>query len=208
MTRHNHLRRRARLSQGALVGGMPNIPPIKSNIEFRHRYRFTSTSATPTALTGTSLLGAAGTMCTVANSVVCAVASSVKISNISIWTPPASQGSPATCSVDWIGYQNSPDREVSDTSVSVSTPAKVSTSPPRNSLAAFWQLAGGTALCTLTAPVGSVIDVDLALIFNDDDGAVINQISVTTGTLGASYYLSLDPNGTHRYTPVSLNTTT
>jgi hypothetical protein len=84
----------------------------------------------------------------------------------------------------------------------------VVTKPPRNSLASFWQLAGGTTLCTLTAPVGSVIDVDLSLIFNDNDGAVINNIAVSTGVLGTSYYLSLDPNGTHRYVPVSLNTTT
>jgi hypothetical protein len=134
--------------------------------------------------------------------------SSVKINSITMWTPPPSQGSSATCSVDWVGFQNSPDREVSDTSVSVAVPAMVASKPPRNSLASFWQLAGGTTLCTLTAPVGSVIDVDLSLIFNDNDGAVINNIAVATGVLGTSYYLSLDPNGTHRYVPVSLNSTT
>jgi hypothetical protein len=75
------------------------------------------------------------------------------------------------------------------------------------SLAAFWQVSGSTTLCAITAPTGSIIDVHLSLIVQDDD-ATTAQSTVTTGILGNYYYLSLDPNATHRFTPVSLTTTT
>jgi len=109
--------------------------------------------------------------------------------------------------VEWIGSSNSPNREFSDTSVSVATPAMVSCSAPPQSLAAFWQLASGnTALCTLVAPVGSIIDVSLSLILLDDDVSA-PSVAVATGILSYIYYLALDGPSTNRYTPVSLTTT-
>jgi hypothetical protein len=76
------------------------------------------------------------------------------------------------------------------------------------SLASFWQGAGATTLCTITAPPGTIIDVHMSLILSDDDGVATAQSSVSTGTLSNYYYLSLDPNATHRFPPVSLTTTT
>jgi hypothetical protein len=182
-------------------------PQIKSNVELRHRYRFISTSGTATALTPTSLMCAAGTICTTVNSVCTSVFASVKINSIQMWSPPASQGASTTCSCEWVGFNNSPNREYSDTSVSVSVPACVSCSPPPQSLASFWQTVGTTSLVTLIAPTGTIIDIVLSLIFTDDELANASS-SVGVGALSASYYLSLDPNATHRYTPVSLTTTT
>lgn len=177
---------------------------IKSNVEFRHRYRFVSTSGTATAVTPTSLLAAAGStgLTVVAVATLC---SSVKVNRIEILTPPASQGANATCSVEWTGFNNSPDREFSDTTISVATPARVSCSPPPQSLASFWQVPGNTTLFTVVAPTGSIIDVILSLILAD--GSNNAAVSVATAVVGNIYYLSLDPNATHRYTPVSLTTT-
>lgn len=178
---------------------------IKSNVELRHRYRFVSTSGTATAITPTSLLGAAGGLCTVTNTQVATFSSSVKVNRVQILTPPASQGANATCSVEWAGFNNSPDREYSDTTISVSTPAQISCSPPPQSLASFWQVGGTTTLFTVVAPTGSIIDIVLSLILAD--GTNNSGIVVATGVLGTVYYLSLDPVATHRYTPVSLTTT-
>ncbi len=174
---------------------------------FRHTYRFISSSGTPTGITPNSLLGCAGNIGTVVNSLVAAIAGAVKLERLTIWAPPASQGATATVSVDWAGLANSPNVEVSDTTVSVSRPAFISTSPPRQSLAAFWQVASTTTLCTITAPEGSIIDAQLSLILTDND---VNGVStsVATAAVGGSYFLSLDPNATHRYVPVSLTTTT
>jgi len=184
------------------------VPPmISSNVRLSHRFRFTSSSGTATAVTPTSLLGAAGAMGTIINSFVSCLNESVRVKFIEIWTPPAVQGGNATCSVDWVGFNNSPNVEVSDTTVSVAQPAHVRTSPPNQSLAAFWQVAGGSTVCTITAPSGSIIDVALDLILSDDEAA-LTTIAVGVDSVGVIYYLSLDPNATHRFVPVSLTTTT
>jgi len=171
-----------------------------------HRFRFVSTSGTATSITPTSLLGAAGTIGTVVNSTVVPMMESIKIREVSIWTPPASQGAAATCSILWVGIANQANnQEVSDTSVSVATPAHVKSRPPRNSLASFWQQASTTSLFTITAPSGSIIDVTLDMIVGDDENNI--NISVTTNYVGATYFLALDGPSTHRFTPVSLTTT-
>jgi hypothetical protein len=189
-------------------GALQNRPPmIKSNIELRHTYRFVSTSGGRVSITPTSLLCAAGTICITTNSLVTSLYNSVRVNRVSIWSPPASQGATATCSVDWVGSANSPSREFSDTTVSVSTPAHVSCSPPPMSLASFWQIPSASALFQVIAPTGSIIDVSMSLILQDDD-ATQAQSAVVTGVLGLSYYLSLDPTATHQFTPVSLPSTT
>jgi hypothetical protein len=178
---------------------------IRSNVELRHRFRFVSTNAVSQSVTPNSLMCSAGTMCSVANTTVNSFYGSVKVNQIEMWSPPASQGSSTTCSVDWIGSSYQPNREYSDTSVSVATPAHVISSPPPMSIASFWQTSSTNTLFTLIAPVGTIIDVHLSLILNDSDESLVTA-SVTTATLGNIYYLSLDPN--KHYTPVSLTTTT
>jgi len=209
MPRFGRSQRRGVPKQGRRNRGRGgNRPPqIRSNIQFSHKYRFVSTSATSTAITPTSILGAAGTVGITVNTNVVVICSSFKIRSLAMWTPPASQGASATCSVDWVGSANAPNVEFSDTTVSVATPAHVQCAPPAMSLAAFWQVAGAGTLFSLVAPVGTIIDLDLDLILTDDDVSA-TVIGVAAAALGVQYYLSLDPNATHRYTPVSLTTTT
>jgi len=144
-------------------------------------------------------------MGTATNTTVTAFNASVKVMKVEILTPPASQGANATCSVEWAGSVNSPDREFSDTSVSTATPAHVSTTPPAQSLASFWQTASTGTLFLITAPTGSIIDIVLSLI--NADGATTATSTVATAVIGTVYYMSLDPNATHRFTPVSLTST-
>jgi hypothetical protein len=185
--------------------------PLKSNIVYNHRYRFVSTSGTLTSITNNSILLAAGCFTASTNAVVASIAGSYRIRFVEMWCPPSAQGGSATCSIEWIGSTNGTNNlEVSDTTVSVARPAHVMSVPPRLSLASFWTL--GTVSSSpitefsLIAPVGTIIDVGLDLIMNDDDVGTTG--TVTTAASGATYYLSLDPNATHRYTPVSLSTTT
>jgi len=150
-----------------------------------------------------------GTTGTVANTTVSAWSGSVKLNRIAIWTPPASQGSAVTCSVEFNASGVGVTMEYSDTSVSVAQPAHVNCVPPPNSTAAFWQTPGvqNNQLMTLTAPIGSIIDVSVSLILFDDDQAA-QTFAVATATLGNAYFLALDcANATHIYTPVSLTST-
>jgi hypothetical protein len=191
-----------------------NKPPqIQSNVRVSHKYRFTSTSATPTIIHVGDLLGAAGTIGIVLNSLVATIANGVQLKSVEVWTPPASQGASATCSVSWEGALNAISSEVSDTTMSVATPAHIRAIPPANSQAKFWQNISSisTALFTLIAPPGSVIDVVMNLVLNDDDDPTASFFSPTVATaqLGRMYYLALDTaqTGTHIYPPVSLTTT-
>jgi hypothetical protein len=74
-------------------------------------------------------------------------------------------------------------------------------------LASFWNTSGTNPLVVLTAPSGTIIDVSLELILTDDEAGDATT-AVTTASLTTVYYLSLDPNATHRFVPVSLTTTT
>jgi hypothetical protein len=197
--------------RGKRRGGMNKPPQIKSNIIVRHVYRFVSQDnaiATPTALTPTSLLCAAGTFGITTNTTVRSMFQSVRVNKISAWAPSPFQGTAATVSVEWVGSISSQlsNLEISDTSNSVSTPAIIHAVPPHNSLASFWQQPSNDTLCTMNAPSGTIIDIDLSLILQDDDTSFADT-TVATAVVGDTYYLSLDPNATHLYTPVSLRTT-
>jgi hypothetical protein len=186
-----------------------NHPPqIQSNIRLTHRYRFTSSNGSATNITGASIIGAMGSICNDLNTSVIPFFESFKIQELEIFAPPSAQGSTSTCSVEWQGTGNGPAIEVSDSSNSVSTPAHIRTGPPAMSQAAFWQTPAivNNTLCTIVAPSGSIIDIVVSGILLDD-WANANQLAVTTALLGHPYYLSLDPNATHYYTPVSLTTT-
>jgi hypothetical protein len=186
---------------------------VRSNVECRHRYRFQTGGSTVSAvpITANSLAGAVGTICYGTNSTVRCIAGSVKIDQIEIWSSWAGSGAggaPPTCSVEWLSSAGSSNnREISDTTLSTSTPAHVCTGPPKQSLASFWQTAGSsTTLCLLTAPARSIVDVVVSFILEDEDSDDAS-ITVSTGTLGHMYYLSLDSNTTNYFVPVALNTT-
>jgi len=178
---------------------------IRSNVELRHLFRFTSTSGTATDITPNSLLGACGVIGTVTNTTARCIFQSVKVNKVTIVTPPAAQGGAATCAIQWLGIGNSPSRELSDTTVSVANPARVSSAPPTQSLAAFLQVSSTTTLFTLTAPTGSIIDVHVTAIMGDT--TLGPNLTPATVVVGTQYYLTLDPSATARYLPVSLTTT-
>lgn len=204
------MNRRARQNKAPrnLGSGKMNPPQIRTNVIVTHKYRFTSSSGTTTAITSDGCAFAAGAIGTVTNSKVNALAASVKLDCLEIWTPPAAQGNTATCSVEWNGQQSSSTVEVSDTTVSTAIPAHVKTTPPARSLSSFWQdlAVGNVQLCAITAPAGSIIDATISFIL-DDSGNATTQASVGTAVIGEVYYLALDATGTHIYTPVALNTT-
>ena len=186
-----------------------NPPQIPTNVAVRHIYRFRSTSATTTVIQDTNLCDIGGAMCTVVNTALRPLALTVKVHSVAIWAPPASQGAAATCSIAWTslgGNTYLQEIEVSDTTVSTAVPAHVHAKPPPGSGASVWLGRGGVSIFWLTAPVGSVIDVDCTHVLNDtvDLGTALG---VAAGNLGQLYWPPLD-GVTDVYLPVSLQTTT
>jgi len=169
-------------------------PQIKSNIVITHKYRYTASSAVSgTSFNAGNLVLSAGSMCTVTNTTVTSLFSSVKVDAVEIWSPPASQGSFATCAIEWNGSAAqavAANLEISDTSVSTAQPAHLRSHPPPQSLAGFWQTPGiaNNALFVLNCPAGSIVDVTMSLIMNDDEDTAIAG-GVATGVLGKQYIL-------------------
>jgi len=192
---------------GRRTAGNISIPQLRTNVIKRHRFRFVAASAVSVSgITSAMLLGTAGTICIVTNSTVANIAKSVKIQSIEVWAPTATSTTATTCAVEWSGSVNSPNMEVSDTSINVSRPAHIKTSPPPQSTSSFWQVTGSSALFNLTCPAGSIVDVTLHLIENDQP-TVSGVDTVATGVLGEMYYLPLDGTATHLLLPISLNST-
>lgn len=199
-------RQKSRKQQGTARRSVATVPQISSNVMKSHVFRFVATSAFSGNITQTQIGGASGTIATVTNSTVAYINETFKVRRLRIWTPPASQGAAATCSINWIGGSFAPNKEISDTSVSVAVPAHVDSRPPPNSSGAFWQnMAGSTAIFTLVCPAGSIIDLHIDYIEGDDEG--VNSAAVAAAVLGHTYYLALDGPASNLLVPVSLTTT-
>lgn len=187
-------------------------PQIKTNVFFKHKFRYITLSSVSFTVTALRLANACGVMGTVVNSTVTGIYDSVKLKSVEMWGPPPSQGAAATvtCLYNQLaaGVSNMSTLEFCDTSNSTAVPAHIKCHPPKESFAAFWQPASGTGinLFTLSAPAGTVIDLEMELILSDT-GASNASTTVTTALLGAVYYLPLDGTAGHQVPPVQLNST-
>jgi len=195
-------RKRARTSRGGRRNGqnstnsLHSIPAFKPNLTFNHKFRFNCTAAVSSDITNSNLMATFGTICTVLNTSGVALAESFKLKRVKIWTPPPTQGSSATCSVEWSTFASAAlynsSMQTSDTSINPSSPAYVSVAPPKGSNASFWQTAGTTVLFHITAPIGSIIEIDVLVVLVDDNNDRLG-ITYTSGaaTLGNFYYIDL-----------------
>ncbi len=175
----------------------------------RHRMRFTVNTFNNGGYTITpkSILGSLGTVCYVANSNVRSIFTSFKVREVEIWAPGIPSYTmnlitPSTVAIEWeASSQLSSTMTMSDTSNSVSVPAHVRARPPAGSAAAFWNTSTASTLFNLYAPQGSIVDVDLELI-QDVDNTNSSVTTITTGTIGNTYYLALDGPATNRIVPI------
>ncbi len=181
-------------------------PQIPSNLRYKHHFRYRATAAGDIQPTNTQALASFGSMCTVVNSTLQSIHSSFKISKIQCWFVAATAGTPVTCSVEWIGQQNYPSVEMSETSVSPSVYSCLTTRPPPNSLASFWQLPSNTiTIGRIIFPAGALLDIWVELIVRDDETAAATTVG--SATLGSMYWPALDGAVSNVMRPVSLQTT-
>lgn len=176
-----------------------HIPPISSNVTIRHKFRFIAQSAVNVKITNNDILASLGSVCYVVNSSGLSIAETYRIKSVEVWAPIASQGTAATCSVEWspntTATNYSSSLQVSDTSINPQSPAHVRCRPPKGSVASFWQepSAGSLNLLAIIAPAGSVVDVFLEYVLVDDNS---NRVPTTyasaSAVLGYMYYGYLD----------------
>lgn len=181
-------------------------PQIESVVSVTRTFRFRSTAGTASTISALNLCQAFGGIGTVTNTTIATLASAVKLHRISIWTPPASQGAVATCSVKWISATGGFTSELSDTSMSTAIPAHVSGRPPAGSRPSFQVASTSDPMFEIVAPTGSVIDVHATWMIRDQSNTS-DTYAAATVTLGQIYWLPLDGTA-DLYLPVSLATTT
>lgn len=180
-------------------------PQLRVNPKVTHSFRYVSATGSQTVIYSGDLIAACGNIAVLTTSLY-AIAATAKLNSIRIWSPPASQGSNVTCSVNWFGGPQSPNVNVSDTTVSVTAPAQIFTKPPRMSLASFWVTeATSTDLFDITAPSGSIIDVSISFIFTDSVVGTSVNSTVSGKSVGQIYYAGLDGTfSSSTFKPVSL----
>jgi hypothetical protein len=185
-----------------------NVPrQINSvNPSFTKTYRY-NTSSGSSLITTDSLLYAAGGVAATTTSLF-PIVGSFKILSIKMWAPCVNNAL-VSCSVEWVGGLFSPTKKITETSNSVTTPARLRTTPPEGSASSFWQGIGeNNSLFTISSDVSNtIVDVVLQCILNDNSLSLIAK-TVVAATVGNIYYLGLDglPVATSKYIPIGVPT--
>jgi hypothetical protein len=199
-------RQNSRNRQGSArrSGGNRSIPMISSNVKGQHRFRFIASAAISAVsiLTG-DVLKTSG-LFAVTTTTLYPVNKTFRLKSVEVWAPTATSTTGAICSIEWPTNQTGPTSEVSDISINVSEPAHIIAIPPKDSIASFWQQDGTTSMFILTCPGGSVVDISIDYVQDDDGVASSFPITVVGATAGTIYYGFLDGDATHLLTPVSL----
>ncbi len=182
-----------------------NIPALKTNIIYRHTYRFSSGSAVTRDISPRNILLASSVFCT-GGTQFTALNNSFRLRNIKIWSAATTVGAVSNASVLWFGANNSPPIEISDSSVSTAQSLFINTAPPPTSLAKFWQVDSTTKLFTIQVPAGAIIDVELDMILADTGFINLTYTMTGSGVTSALYYayLDVDQGASATLVPVSL----
>ncbi len=149
-----------------------------------------------------------GGICTVVNSVFRAWATSFKIVSLDMWLPEGGQGE-----IAWVvdNTDQGPDQAF-DAMVptGITTSERLSTSPPKESIASDW--VNDTAvmaddLFSVTSSVaGAILDMDVEYTLPNEFS--LTSITIAAGVLGTAYYLALDDATGGNIVPVNRPTTT
>lgn len=173
------------------------------------KFRFQTTSAATTSV----LIKDLGDLWCVAVNTTSAVqlAEYVRVRKIEMWGPMASSLSPVTVTIDWVGSTTAgtfgKSTRISDTSIGSSEPAHVKSRPPEDSQISEWLSAANTAvICSLTYPIGTIIDLTYDIVIRDDASTLIVTGAVAGATIGANYVRSLASSSTATLPPLAYAT--
>jgi hypothetical protein len=189
------VRRNPQQGNNMLTKGIPHPPPIQPQITHRQRMRFTVTTAQTRAQYSFQYLL---DLINVATSATVAydLFDAVRVNAVEVWAAPVQGAAPQQVALEFAGITvgaSGDGRLFSDSSMGIE-PAHVRGVPSKLSQAAQWQPTSSWTAFTLTAPVASVIDVDLS--FRTVQSAVpVAVLSAPVGaTAGQLYYRGLDGN--------------
>lgn len=189
--------------------GKQKLPPqLNASIHQLHKYRFANSSQqVGVSVSVGSLLGAAGSVCTVANTTITSFNTACRILKIEVWPSTAASGT-TFANVYWFSDVNMPDDE-HDSRIpqGVTLTRSMVFHPPKHSRASFWWQSSATSqvLFKLGCSAFSVVDVTMETTLSNNLSGVSQ--TVATATLGLVYYGYLDGT-THAFQPIGLPNTT
>ncbi len=204
-------------------GGRRGIPPTVKGISERlgvykadpvnvRKLRF-QCSTTGTYNTSRSALLSLWCVGTIANNSVTSCFAGIRVKSVTIFTAGtssagATQLNYSSSSIIWLS-ENAPDCEYSVTG-NPDHPGSLTSEPPVNSLASFWQSynsgALGTNLFQLALNQNDIVDIVFEWVpANGTETYVLTPVAVVT--VGTFYYLALDGRASNKIVPVSNPTT-
>jgi hypothetical protein len=200
------------------------LPPINAQVGGSLTARYggnlnVGVSVTSIAVNSKDLLAAPGVMAVTTNSAYL-IAAAIKVKRVRCWLAPMSVASGvasipySSISVNWYNSAGqSSTREITDSSLSLTAPACVSTVPERNSLCSFWINTSGSGNVFEINVTGNnsnltlMIDVEMDYVLSNQ---TIGPSSITTAsslTPGTMYYTPLDGVSSHTFYRVGLPVT-
>lgn len=189
--------------------GAMHPPQFSPSLIIRKKFRFQAVAAGTTTLTNNCF----GDLLCVAATATSAykLAQFCRVKKIEMWGPMSSSLVPVTVTLDWTGSTSAgsygKSNKVSDTSMGSSEPAHLVSRPPPASQIAQWLDAGsGATFCTISYPLGTVIDLTYELVVRDDGTASSVAGAVAGATVGANYVRSLDSPTASNLVPVGYPT--
>jgi hypothetical protein len=202
-------RSQARQNKTSAVMMVDKPSQILTSITSKYRFRFQIVN-TPGVLGLTramllNLLQSGNSSTTTARLIA-----AIRVNRIQMFCSPIGAYGNTTCSVEWLSTYG-PSTEKSDTTTSISIPASVISSPPRNSLASFWSLTGqneSDVIAKISFPSNSygnaLIDVWTDIVLMDDESPVTltphNSVTVSQLYMG---YLDGFTGGSSAYQPIA-----
>lgn len=186
-----------------------HVPPYTSTLVVTKKLRFRATAGTavgvPDAITYKEC-GDTVVMYVSAN-LAYQLFNVVRIVKVEIWSPAISASGTVTYPTAGIEFPGltaghvGDNRRVSDTSISMTSPAHVKLSPDPRSQASQWQSTANTSIAfALNYGAGAVVDVVLQFRLTDEL-RVSGLATSNTGTVGQIYYVALDGPGNNNLTP-------
>lgn len=191
-SRGNRRRRRIR-GASASNGAQGSHPPsFTSSLITKKTFRFQFSAAGNAVVTNgspTSYGPAMALSMATTTTQLTSLYTAFRIRRIKIWAPPASNLVPVTTTLIWGSANNtsftsagSAQKTVSDTSIGSTVGAFINSRPPKNSPASFWQrptTSNQIPLFELSAPINTIVDVQLSLQNDMNADATPNQVTIT-----------------------------
>jgi len=204
-------RARNRKGRGRALRAPSKLPPDLDTVVKAHSVvRFTATAAASNVnVTTGTLLVSFGAICSIVNSTVVSVASTVKLHKITIWPATTSAGAGQQAEILWsdLGGITKDESKSRALPVGITATDVVIERPPKETQAAFWQSSSGASsnLFAITCPAGSIIDVSATWTLRNNISGV-TQAGYASATLAAFYYGRLDGVG-GKFLPLGVPTT-